>query len=544
MSQAAHPRVELHHEGGLFIAVCHFVDKDIPKDAGFRWNPTTKRWETRQLRTALCLAEYATPEARNAIRERMDDDERAKLDSAAKDSDMAIPAPEGCEYMPFQRAGIAYGMARPSVLLADEPGLGKTIQAIGIINADPSIQRVMVVCPASLRINWKREMDKWLVRPLRVRVAESGWPIGSEVIICNYDRLEKFQPELKHQYFDLLILDEAHYIKTRKAKRSKMAKAIYARRKVLITGTPIVNRPVELWNLIECMGGLGMKFWEYVNRYCNAYKSRFGWDFSGSCHLDELQEQLRIRYMVRRLKKDVLAELPVKTWQIIELPANGLSGQVQRECEFMERKETTEQALKEARDQAKDAGDEASYRKAVDELSDFAKSSFAEMSLIRHETARMKVPYVIEHAKEILEESEKLVVFAHHHDVVASLAAGLRPYGAVVLSGETSLPNRQAAVDAFQTDPKVRVFIGSIQAAGVGLTLTAASRCVFAELDWTPSSLSQAEDRLHRIGQRDAVQIQHIVVEGSIDAHIAKIVVEKQRVIGKALNAEEHGGEG
>ena len=181
-------------------------------------------------------------------------------------------------------------------------------------------------------------------------------------------------------------------------------------------------------------------------------------------------------------------------------------------------------------------GPEDEYKHAVEALQAGARAAFTEMAKLRHDTALAKAPHVIAHIEDALEGSEgKVVLFAHHHDVVAALAEALGAQ-AVVLTGETPFPARQAAVDRFQSDPACRVFIGSITAAGVGLTLTAASHVVFAELDWVPANITQAEDRLHRIGQTQAVLVQHLVLDGSLDATMARRLVDKQEVIDRALD--------
>jgi superfamily II DNA or RNA helicase len=179
--------------------------------------------------------------------------------------------------------------------------------------------------------------------------------------------------------------------------------------------------------------------------------------------------------------------------------------------------------------------DEESYRAALEQLRSSYRYAFTEISEARHRTALAKVPYVVEHVRSVLEEQDKVVVWAHHTDVIRQIASAFGDR-AVVLTGETPLAERQRAIDRFQTDPNCRVFVGSITAGGVGITLTAASVCVFAELDWVPGNLTQAEDRLHRIGQRNSVLVQHLVVDGSVDAQLAHSIVAKQRVIDEAMN--------
>ena len=509
--------------------------KGIP---GRRFDPGTKSWTVpRGVEDAL--GTFATrfglsvpPELLTAAVTA----DATRAASHAVDATLDVPAPEGRAYLPFQRAGIAFASSRPASLIADEMGLGKTIEALGVINADPAIQRVLVVCPATLKLNWVREAERWLVRPARIAIATSQvWP-DADVVIINYDILHVHAAALAATAWDLLVADECHYAKNAKARRAKALYAIRASRRLFLTGTPILNRPSELYPIVHALDSAAWPdFFGFARRYCAAYQGRFGWDFSGASHLDELQERLRGSIMIRRLKKDVLTELPAKRRQIIEVSANGAAGVVERERKGWAAREAETERLRDAVELAK-AGTEDEYKHAVEALQAGARAAFTEMAKLRHDTALAKAPQVIAHIEDALEGSDgKIVVFAHHHDVVAAIAEALGSQ-AVVLTGETPFPARQVAVDRFQSDPACRVFIGSITAAGVGLTLTAASHVVFAELDWVPANITQAEDRLHRIGQTQAVLVQHLVLDGSLDATMARRLVDKQEIIDRALD--------
>jgi SNF2 family DNA or RNA helicase len=240
--------------------------------------------------------------------------------------------------------------------------------------------------------------------------------------------------------------------------------------------------------------------------------------------------------MVRRLKADVLTELPPKRRQIVPLSAKAYKTVLKAETKAQSDIDADIEALELARDLAEAVGDKAAYDEAVQNLHARHSIAFNEMSMVRHESALAKAPAVADHVDVLLESVDKLIVMAHHHDVVDLLVERLDEYGVVSLTGRDNQASRQDAVDRFQSDPETRVFVGSIQAAGVGLTLTAASLVVFAELDWVPGNMSQAEDRVHRIGQTDSVLIQHVVIDGSIDATMAHTLVGKQAVIDAALD--------
>ena len=534
-----------------FVWAGGYETRHIPKDAGFNWEPKAKRWETSDVAVAAKLTEYVKPggmvEAKiNAfLAEKQEKIEASRATSA----DIELPAPEGMEYLPFQKAGIAYALDRPSTLIADEMGLGKTVESLGVINATPDAKKILIICPASLRLNWKQEAEKWLTRPLNICVVSPKSPPSADddIVIINYDVLRKHTDLLRSRTWDMMIVDECHYLKNPKAQRTKAVlgdkKAdlapIEATRKLFLTGTPIVNRPIEIQAVLGAIAPDAYgNFFQFAKRYAGAYRSPYGWDFSGATNLDELQDGLRSRCMVRRLKADVLAELPAKRRSVIEIPANGKSKVVNAEMKAAAQHEERLAELKAAVELAKTSDDPAVYEQAVNRLRAETQVIFTEISELRKATAIAKAPLVAAHVAEIVEETgNKVVVFAHHHEVIDLLCDELAECGIVKLDGRDSMESRNTSVELFQSDDSVKVFIGGIHAAGVGLTLTASAHVVFAELDWVPGNMSQCEDRCHRIGQADQVLIQHLVLEGSIDANMAKAIVEKQAVIDAALDA-------
>jgi len=551
---------------GYYVMTCKFSDKDTVKKAGFWWNPGKKCWWTPFEKVAANFADVADVSIKDSMMaiknagQATVDVKRDKIEaSRATDAEIEIPVNDGLKYLPFQKAGIAYSLNHRDVLIADEMGLGKTIQALGIINIDPSIKKVLCVVPASLKLNWKREAKKWLTRKFNISIIRSkdGWVDGDFVII-NYDILKKFHNEIHNTEWDLLICDEAHYLKNSTAQRTKEIVGWYdknirrdvnlltAGRKLFLTGTPIVNRPIELWPLVHYLAPktffcLFNKFKSgYAQKFCAAHFNGYGYDLKGASNLDKLQDMLRTSVMIRRLKKDVLKELPAKFRQVIEVPMNGHASVVKREQEALKANAILINSLKVAVEMAKTSENPEDYKKAVIALKEGVTVAFSEMSQVRHETALAKVDVVVEHLKGIIEDDEqKVICFAHHRDVIEAIE---RAFGdkAVKLYGGMSDEKKQDAVDRFQNDDNVKLFIGSIQAAGVGITLTAASRVVFAELDWVPGNMTQAEDRAHRIGQIMNVLIQHIVLEGSMDVEMAYKLIEKQEVIDNALD-KDHG---
>jgi len=534
-------------DGNAWVALSTYAEKDIPKGAGFRWDPDNRRWFTRFMDTAVKLMNFAEGEVKAELEAYLAKKNGAIEASKAADADIEISVPEGLAYLPFQKAGISYALAHRNTLLADEQGLGKTIEVIGVVNALPEIRRVLVICPASLKLNWAREIRKWSVRPLTVGIVNGEFP-QTDIAIVNYDILGKHEDTIKAITWDLLVVDECHRLKNPKAKRTQQVlgdktkdgtwevQPIKAQRRLFLSGTPIVNRPIELWGIVNSLApDTFNSFWNYAKRYCNAVQGKYGWDMTGASHLDELQEKMRVNLMVRRLKAQVLPELPPKRRQVVELSTNGCQHVVEREAAAISRFQEQMERLKCDVEVAK-AGTDDEYQAAVNALKEGAQIAFAEISKERHAVAMAKVPAVVEHLKDAL-EGGKAVCFAHHHDVIAAIAAEFQGE-AVCLTGENSLVERQAAVDRFQSEPDCKLFIGSIQAAGVGIPLTAASHVVFAELDWVPGNVTQAEDRCHRIGQKDNVLVQHLVLDGSLDSRMAHILVDKQEVIDKAMDKE------
>lgn len=502
----------------------------------------------------------AAREAADEAKARREASRAASLDPSEAE---AIPVPEGLAYLPYQLAGIAFARGLLACLIGDEMGLGKTIQALGAINADETARHILVVCPASLRRNWRNEAKRWLVRDYEYLVVEGGKKAKLPrklarhvVVIINYDVLKAHHAWLHAQQWDVLIVDEAHYLKNPKTQRTaqvlgkwdkdatKAIPALQATRRIFLTGTPLPNRPIELWPLVKALdpAGLGRSWKRFAERYCAGYRDTYGWQTAGSSNLDELQMRMRSSFMIRRLKADVLKELPAKRRQIIELPANGASKAVKAEQVALAEHKKAELALQIKAALAKASHDDATYEEAVRALRSARLAAFEDMSRFRHETALAKVPYVVEHLHAVVASAGQVVVFAHHKDVIAAIRKGLETatkdneaLTCVQITGDTSMQAREDAVEAFQNG-KAQVFLGNIQAAGVGITLTASSHVIFAELDWVPGNMSQAEDRCHRIGQTDSVTVQHLVLEGSLDAVMAVTLVEKQAVQDDALD--------
>jgi len=553
--------MKLFKSNDLYIWQGDYLTKDIPKNAGLRWNPEKKVWWTKSIDVAAKLLEYADDSCAKELSAYLTQKVDNIKASRAEDADIDLPVPEGLEYRPFQRAGIKYALSnRPSrgTLIGDEMGLGKTIQALGVMNVRTDINSVLVICPATARINWQREAQKWLLRPFNyfiINDTSGNIPANATFVITNYEKLldNKVFNALMNRTWDCLIVDECHYLKNPKAQRTQKVLGYWDKRnrekiegiesvaamRIFLSGTPSLNRPLELHPVLACLcPSVFGNFMAFAKRYCDAYAGPWGWDFSGASNLQELQEKMRSTVMVRRLKKDVLKELPPKTRQVIVLPANGASEHVTAENDAYNEWEDKIAEAKSLVDLAHAADDMEEYQKAVNNLRQIVTAAFSNISRLRHQTALAKVPAMVGFINEILEQKDKVVVFAHHHDVIHKLEDEFKDICVVLTGEDQNMVRRQRVIDDFQNDPNVKVFIGSIKAAGQAINLTIANHVIFAELDWTPAILTQAEDRTHRIGQHDNVLIQHVVLDGSLDVRMAETIIDKQAVLDAALDAK------
>lgn len=529
--------MKLVHIGDYYVFKCNYDERMIAKDAGFKWNPDAKSWITQQTAVALNLIDYADDTLRNKL---LNSKESAMIaQSYSMDTDMYIDTPPDLKPYPFQSAGISSMIDMPNILLADEMGLGKTIQAICLVNMDKTIRRVLVICPASLKLNWKHEIETWCTRRGMITVIHKENERRNELYdepmelpetdnpvtwyIINYERLERKYFELIDYHADTIICDEAHYLKNWKAKRTSNTAVLmskeFVKRKILLTGTPLLNRPIELFPLLHILGqAYAMSYWPFAKRYANAHQTQYGWDVSGASNIPELNSLLRSTVMIRRTKAEVLKDLPPKQRQIIAIPSEGYD--LRDDTHALRHSGLLRKIL--------DSKATIEYDLIVQELQSKAEE-LAMIDKARLKTALQKLPDLIDFVKDM---DGQVVIFAHHREVIQQLTEALPD--SVVITGETPSERRQDIVDTFQRGG-VKYFIGSIHACGVGITLTASSNVVFAELDWTPSNVSQAEDRCHRIGQRDSVNVYHVVVNNSIDAYIARMLVNKQALIDKVM---------
>lgn len=427
---------------------------------------------------------------------------------------------------PHQQDGLAFLLApRPTrgAILADEMGLGKTRQAILAAHAGHPQGEILVVCPAAIKLNWAREIALALGPGEDVHVVKGGDLRRARWTIVNYDLLTRHREALGAERWACLILDEAHAIKNLKTRRTSMilggasgptrvsGLADRADRVLCLTGTPITNRPLDLFPLLRAVGHpIGDDLPVFGMRYCAGHRHEFGWDYSGASHLDELHARLEPT-LLRRRREEVLALPPkLRTYMPVEVD---LVSYRQVWKDYVARLATQ-----------KRRGRRIPKRFLL-----------AEIAKLRHAAALAKIEAARALIASILEQGEKVVVFTHYQKVVQALMSHFGPT-AVRVTGRDDTEARQKAVDAFQHDPAVRVFVGNLKAAGTGVSLTAAAQVVFVDYAFVPADHLQAEDRPCRIGQRHAVTVTYLSAQETIDEEIEALLAQKLAVVSEAID--------
>ena len=516
MSKSGRLLLEFPYQPDVVAAV-----KDIP---GRLWDVKKRVWSVPPVFMVVEVADRYGFSISDTLRKTLLTSAKREAEllekSASTDAEVEIATLQGT-LMPYQKAGVVYASSVGRCLIADQMGLGKTVEAIATLELRDAFPAV-IVCPASLKENWRREINKWLPHRSVNIVSGKSDIVNCDVNVVNYDILYKFVEPIQHLGVNGVVLDESHYVKTSSSKRTKAAKEIATSVSksgivLLLSGTPVTNRPSELVSQLEIMGMLG-RFggkWAFLKRYAGAHHNGFGWDTSGASNLGELNTKLRQNCYIRRTKDEVLKELPDKSRNIVHLEPGGKGYR-----EYVSAEDDLVLFLREHGYKAKDSSEH-----------------LARTQVLKRLAAWSKMDAVEEWIDSFLESCDrKLVVFAHNVDVVDHLA---EKYGNLRISGRDNLDERQAAVDAFQADPKARVIVLNLQAGGVGITLTAGSDVVFVQMGWTPAEHDQAEDRCHRIGQKNNVQAWYLLASGTIDEDIYDLVDAKRVVVDAVTEGDE-----
>lgn len=501
------------------------------------WLKTKSGWRTSHPVRVAPFVDCCTGEAAARAQAFVDERRNAIAASIAGTADIEIPVPPGLAYRPYQKAGIAFMAARHSSLNADVPRLGKTIQAIGVCNLIPDLQRVLVVCPANAKINWVREFTCWNVHGLTVRYCSGVENPETSALVLNYDILSNHMAYIAEVPWDVVIFDEAHYLKSPTAQRTMHCLGRGRRggikafkHRLFLTGTPIYTRPIDLWPILQACDpdGLGSNQWKFGMRYCDAKHDGFGWRFDGGSNMEELQTKLRTKLMVRREKGDVLEELP-SSRQTIVLPKGKLAPLVKRERNLVQTRlaELEDMLNRERSPEMTDAVLKKFGNLGGDE--DTVLDEFTPVATVRRELALAKVGMCVEFISEVLQTESKVIVYAHHRDVVKALHAAF-PGSACIIGGLT-VEKREAERVRFQTDPKCQVIVGNMRAMGEAIELSAADVVIECELPWEPALLDQAEERPWLPTKTTPIQIYRLVVEDSIESQMAELLELRQENI-------------
>ena len=442
------------------------------------------------------------------------------------------------EPYPYQLQGIARGLQLKRFINGDDMGLGKTLEAIATINKANAFP-CLVICPNVVKINWQREWAKFTDKKAMVltdSVRESWpffWQTGmNQVFIVNYESLRKYfvrritkseKWTLKdvefHQTINLfksVIIDESHKVKSTSTQQSKFCKCIASGKEyiILLTGTPVVNKPNDLVCQLGIMDRMiDFGGWKYfMSRYCSGP--------NGASNLKELNFMLWKNCFFRREKSKVLTQLPDKVRQVMS-------------CDITNRKEyqDAERDLIDYLKRYKEADDEKIQKSLKGEV-------MVRIGILKDITARGKLKEVIDFVKDFRENGKKIILFCNLHEIVDRLLAAFP--SAVCVTGRQNMEEKQASVDAFQKNPKTDVIICSIKAASAGITLTAASDVAFIELPWTYAECDQAESRAHRIGQKDSVNCYYLLGRRTIDQKLYRIIEEKKHISNAILGAEDN----
>jgi SWI/SNF-related matrix-associated actin-dependent regulator 1 of chromatin subfamily A len=429
--------------------------------------------------------------------------------------------------MEHQKTAIEKLLANDKFILADDMGLGKTTAAV-IASLESSAKKILIVCPASLKINWEREIKNYTDRRILL-IEGKKWGSTFDYYIINYDILKNFHTTDKSEDseayqlianagFDLAIVDEAHYISNSTAQRTKLLNDILSKipKVWLLTGTPMTSRPINYYNLLKIVESpLTLNWQSYVFRYCAGYQFRVGnrkvWNTSGASNLDELREKTK-NLVLRRMKTDIL-DLPEKiiTPVYLELQSRFYDHEL-------------EDFIRISKENRK---------------SESVSVTLNRLMKLRQLIAIEKVPYTCEFIDKFVEQDKKVIVFTNF---TASLDMIHEKYkkNSVILDGRMSKEKRQESVDKFQNNDKIKIFISNIKAGGVGITLTAAETVIMNDLSFVPADHSQAEDRAYRYGQKNSVLVYYPVFENTIEIQVYNILQKKKGIIDQVMGDGEY----
>ena len=504
----------------------------------FQYDPDFKRWRFKDpevinmLKNKFPYVQVSAEIAKEvSVFKQKKEEETAKEQNAkrikeAKVSNLEIGGIRG-ELYNFQKLGVEFFInSGGRAILADDMGTGKTIQSLAYV-VNTNQKRTLVISPASVKFSWKNECERWT--KLKSFVVDSKTkfadiPYNVDVVIVNYDVLKKHFNELMKYKWNCLICDEAHMIKNTSAIRTKAVKAIAKNipSVLLLSGTPLVNRTIELYNLLNIVDPKVWNNWySYAVKYCGGHQGQWGFEAKGSSNLDELKQRIG-KYFLRRTKEEVLPELPPKIRTDVPMELIG---------EFHKQYKTAASSLAQYLRQ---------YKKETDSkiLKAVQAEKLVRINYLRQISSMAKVETAKELIQNIIDTEEKVVVFSCFNAPLLELQKSF-PNESVMIIGDVDVGERGEIVKKFQEKSQIKVFLCGIKSGGVGLTLTAASNTIFIDYSWSSADMIQAEDRIHRLGQGAmSVNIYQIISKNTIDDFLKKLIENKKEIFDQLFGNE------
>jgi len=514
--------------------------KQIP---GVTWDRKTMAWRAplTSISEVIKWADTFKQEVSDDIREMHTNinTSLSELKDASRmvDAEVEVAGLQG-ELLPYQRAGVAYAARARRTFIADEMGLGKTLQAIATLEYVNNSYPAVVVCPATLVLNWQAEYKRWLPhRTVKVVTDRKEFPSDYDVVVVGYSNIKHWEKQLlNHKSY---VFDESHYCKSPQAQRTKsavkMAKSAPKSGTVLcLTGTPVTNRPAEYASQLSILGNLD-KFggeWGFYRRYCGAFKDKWGqWHLDGHSNLDELNDRLRSTCYIRRTKEQVLSELPPVVHDPVLVDGAAAAMKEYRKAEA----DIVEYLVERAKQIASELGLSPKSAAVIAKIKAESNQHLVRLSVLRRLAAKAKMPVIKEWVESRVAEGRKVVIAAHHRDVVDELALA---FGNLRIQGGMDINDVEEQKRKFMTMSceEAPVIVLSIQAAKTGHNLQVAQDVLFVELPWTPADVDQTYSRCHRLGQKSSVTATYLLCDGTIDEEIYSLIERKRGVVNQAVD--------
>ncbi len=504
---------------------CPYESRHVAKQIGGKWNQETKTWDfpisisvAKQLGQRFSDLCYT-----HSIQEmlEMEEAQAQVLTQAQAQSDATLQVSYAHKLRDYQRVGVNFLTTAKRAILADEMGIGKTVQAITACE-EVEAKKVLIVCPNSLKWNWHNEVEMWtgkeatIIQGPKAKRQKQIAAYTQGYLVINYESL-RLHPELAKKKWDVLICDEAHKLKNRKTQQTKAVKDIKADRIFLLTGTPMLNRAEELYSLLNRLyPEKYSSFWRFVDQFCQQHHNGFGVEIrpGTEAQIKALRNEIQ-PIMLRRVKKDVLTELPDKVYvrHVVELEGKqrAIYNRMHKEAMTIIEDELVAAPV------------------VIAQITRLRQIAVSPQLINEEAEGSAKIDALLEMLENNMGE-HKIAVFSQFRKAIELVGSKLTEKGIkwVSVTGAISHDDRQANTEAFQNDPDTRIMLATIEAAGLGLTWTSADIAVFLDQHWTPAINRQAEDRLHRYGQRNSVTIIKLIAKDTIEEQIENLLDEKQ----------------